>query len=412
LNDRRLDADVIVVGGGPAGSTTAGLLAERGWRVLLLERSRFPRGKPCGECLNPGAVAALGRLGVLDRVASSSAPIRGWDVHCGSGTTASGRFGPDVEDGLALPRSVLDEALLETARLRGVDIRERIRVMGVAPANRFGVVSAHAVEGNGRPAVFSSKLIVGADGLRSMVARSIGAVRRGPRLRKASITFHVRGSGPPDDRGRLHLSNLGTVGLAPLERGSSPDDASRLWNLTVVAPKSMARQVLVGPPEEVARKALLRVAPEWQSASARLEGAWGSGPFDWPGTATPARGVVLVGDAAGYFDPLTGQGIYRALRSAELAAVAVDSALREGGRQRSLLQYGRKVRGEFFAARQLQRCIDLVVASPRLRALLLGHLAKAPGVLDALVRVIGDARPSRSLADPAILRALVRLRRT
>jgi 2-polyprenyl-6-methoxyphenol hydroxylase-like FAD-dependent oxidoreductase len=221
----------------------------------------------------------------------------------------------------------------------------------------------------------------------------------------------VLGSGPPLDRGRLHLSDLGTVGLAPLERGGSRDDQTRLWNLTVVAPDAKARRILIGPREEVAREALRRVAPEWRRASVGVEAAWGSGPFDWPGTATPARGVVLVGDAAGYFDPLTGQGIYRALRSAELASAAVDTALRRDDPRYPLLRYGRRVRREFSTARRLQKCVELVVASPRLRPLLLGRLGKAPGVLDALVRVIGDARPSRSLADPAILKTLVGLPR-
>ena len=150
-------SDVLVVGGGPAGSTVARLLAGRGWSVRLIDRARFPRAKPCGECLNPGAIAALDRLGVLpDVLALAPAPLDGWAVGTGA-TLARGRF-PSACGGLALDRARLDHALLEAARAAGVEVVEGRKVAA------------------GDPVLRSASVVVGADGLRSVVARSTSGV--------------------------------------------------------------------------------------------------------------------------------------------------------------------------------------------------------------------------------------------
>src|SRR5690606_15879705 len=111
--------DVIVVGAGPAGSAAARLLAARGHAVLLLDRERFPRAKPCGDCLSAAVSPLLARLGLLDAVlAEKPARLRGWQVFAPSGVSFSGGFGPDPDDpsrattALAIPREMFDHVLL------------------------------------------------------------------------------------------------------------------------------------------------------------------------------------------------------------------------------------------------------------------------------------------------------------
>ena len=384
--------DVLVVGAGPAGSALAGLLAARGRTVRVVDRARFPRPKPCGECLNPGAVAALERLGLLDAVLElEPAVLRGWDVETDGGRTARGRFG-DGSWGMAVARERLDLRLVEVARARGAVVEEGVRVVGARAGSAGDPPAALVREPDGAEREARARVVVGADGLRSVVARAVDAVRRPPRLRKLSLTCRVEGEGPAADRGRLVLRDGLTVGLAPVQRGGGR------WNATVVVGSERDGRAVAADPEGFAAAALDGGLGPWPGGRRVVGGPWASGPFDWPMRRAAAPGVLLVGDAAGYYDPLTGQGIYRALLSAELAADAIDRALAAGRTfEDPFDSYARRLRRALAPGRRVQRVVEGVVSRPWLRRAVVGRLGTAGPSMDALVRVTGDAAPASSL---------------
>lgn len=384
-----LTIPVLVVGAGPAGSAVALRLARRGVDVAVLDRAVFPRAKPCGECVNPGAVQALRRLGVFDAVfRAAPAPVTGWRIRNTRGVEALGRYPRDATCGWGIRRWILDAVLLDEARRAGARIVEGERVVHVGRAASGRWVLDTVREGIRRS--WQAELLVGADGLRSTVARRCGLVARSPRLRKVSFTYRLRGRGPSRACGTLVVTGGQTIGLAPVH-ATEP-----LWNGTIVTTADGARAVRRDPAGAF-RLAFADGAFGWHAGSPELvAGPWASGPFDWPTRAATADGVVLLGDAAGYYDPLTGQGIYQALRSAEIAAPFVEAALGDHRRQTIVLGgYDRVLQRELRATRVLQRIIEAALAHRTSREVGIGALARLPAVAHHLIRRVGDAAPPR-----------------
>lgn len=386
--------DAIVVGGGPAGSATAARLASGGHRVLLLDRADFPRRKPCGECLNPAAVAELEALGALSALrAGSPEPLGGWRISVHGGASFRGRF-PSGTPGLAVRREVLDSLLLDHARTAGAEVRAGWRVEDVT--REEGVVVGVTGRGDGGEEELRARVVVGADGLRSVVVRRLDMLRRAPRLRKVALTAHLAGPLPFRGHGELRVFPGGCVGVAPLGEGVA--------NATVVVDAARAGELSADPGAFFDRtlESLGIRGPE------RVEEVLATGPFDWPTRAAVADGALLVGDAAGYYDPFTGQGIFRALKGARLAAGVLDRALRGGDTSRRALRaYDRAQRSAFGPGRALQRLIESVVSRPALLDAAAARLDRAPRAADALVRVAGDLWPVRRLLDPRVLAGLL-----
>src|SRR5687767_1787815 len=174
-------AQVVIVGGGPAGASTAFVLARAGIDVTVLDRARFPRDKPCSEYMSPQASRILDDLGILDRIErAGAARLGGMRVRAPNGTTFAGRYADAPgfrgfrDRGLALRRTVLDGLLLDRARELGATVQEGVRVTALRHAMDGRVDGLDVLDAKGRARCITASLVVGADGLPSIVSRRLG----------------------------------------------------------------------------------------------------------------------------------------------------------------------------------------------------------------------------------------------
>jgi flavin-dependent dehydrogenase len=389
------------VGGGPAGSVTALLLARSGHHVTLLEKHEFPRAKPCGDCLSPGANQILRRIGVWpDVMATKPALLNGWRLVAPNQRAFTATFAeiPRQQEisSLAIERARFDAVLLAHARNAGVRVLTGARVTDVLRA-RNGAVTGVSLQQAGEPLELHARLTVGADGLRSVIARRLHAHARPPRLRKVSFTLHFALESA-DELGVMRVAPGACLGIAPIVGGTG----LRTHNVTLVM--NQGEFAAHAGVDRIVAEGLARF--ELTSPQVRDADILTSGPFDWPVRRVSFAGAVLVGDAAGYYDPFTGQGIYQALAGAELLAVHADAALWAGQAPIELHAYAKAQQALSAASRKLQRMIEFVCARPWLANRVFAKLARESAVAHALVGVTGDLLPPGSLLSGRLLTRL------
>jgi geranylgeranyl reductase family protein len=378
-------AEVVVVGGSVAGAATALHLARAGVSVMVLERARFPREKVCGEGLMPHGVAELRKLGIGNQLEEWSRPFSGIAYHV-EGHTAVGRF-PASEPGLGVRRFGLDRILFEACAAEPrIRVRTGVKVRKVATNDREAVVETD----DGK---VLARALVGADGLMSQVRAQLGLARKSTEPPRFGARMHVR---LPKGRNERDVVDV-YIGRR-CEFYLTPTGAGEV-NVAILCGKQTSRTFGGGLADGLWR--LVEEHPalrEYLGGSERISDAKLTGPLRHVTSGVVVDRALLVGDAAGFVDAITGEGMSLALVSARLAAdTLVDALRRDALRATDLRRYERE-RTAF--AQDLVRLAELVVwwlGKPRLARWVVRNLARHPDTFERILAVNTGRQPLSSI---------------
>ena len=351
--------DVAIVGGGPAGSSCAAFCARGGLRTLVLEREKFPREKVCGDCLNPSCWPVLQRLSLAQRVRDlphSKLDSVEFIAIGGRNVIVDLPTGDDCE--LSVKRSLFDALLLKHARELGAHVREETTVTALAHDENWKIETAGGEN-------FSARILIGADGRNSTVARLCNLLPP-PARERVALQAHIA---LPQNFGRRVVLQFLPEGYS----GQAPVNETEL-NLC-----------LVGTPPTISR---LR--------------KWAEGHFEitanqsWrtitPLTRSPVpcahENVLFIGDAARVVEPFTGEGIYYAMQSGELAAIAISKIMRGEDQQATLREFAGACAEMYRGRLWINRLARMAVLWPRAGSLFVRAAQIQPAIMSLFTRKI------------------------
>jgi geranylgeranyl reductase family protein len=323
--------DVIIVGGGPAGSTLAWDLARRGITALLLDRARFPREKVCGDYVEPRGLRIMQKMGCLKTLEEASPlPISQSATFVNSRRTYSGKipfYGVRKDmpsHGYIIPREKLDSVLFERAAKVGAVTQGETTVTGVAVEKRGVVVETSQGK---HTATYKGRIVVGADGVNSIVARSVGLLTADPRYIAISQRAYAEGIDGDIGEAAFYFERdlfPGYGWMFPMRGG--------VVNLGVGVLSEASKRFALNIPQLLAEFIHKLKRSHFRCTQLRLCRPPIGGIVKTYGGAGPnyfARGL-LIGDAGSFVDPMTGEGITPAMESGILAGSVITKALTLG----------------------------------------------------------------------------------
>lgn len=417
----RDDADVIVVGAGPAGASTAHWCASAGLDVLLLDKASFPRDKICGDGLTPRAVAELARMGVDTRADD------GWIRNEGLRVVAGGRSWelawPELTTypgyGMARSRISLDHRLAQHAQASGAKLVERTRVAGALTDERTGRVvgvTAQPLDGRGRAdgptTTYRAPVVVAADGVSSRFATTLGLTRRDDRPMGTAVRTYFRtehaGGTTSRHADAFMESHLELWDGAPGESNLLPGygwifalgDGTANVGLGSVS-STPARQSATGHDYRALMAAWMRNAPaEWgftpENQVGPVRGA--ALPMGFNRSPMYSHGTLLVGDAAGMVSPFNGEGIAYALQAGRVAADAIAQArtrVTDDARERTLATYADRMRDDLGGYYTLGRWFVRLIEHPAVMRACVRYGLPRRVVMQFVLKLLSDCYEPR-----------------
>ena len=390
--------DILVIGGGPAGSTAAALLAERGRDVVLVEKSTHPRFH-IGESLLPRNTAILDRLGLRDQVAAMGVTKPGAEfVSDATGQQVRYAFADGLDkvftSSWQVPRAEFDELLFRAAAARGARVAENTRVTEVTFGGERAAVMCLGPDGT--PRHYAPRYVLDASGRDTLLAGKLGSKRANKRNNTAALFAHYRGvarrEGDLEGFISVHLVDDGWFWLIPL-----PDDVMSVGFVGNQA----AFKARHGGPQQMFQ-ARLNASP---SVSARMRGAEAisevisTGNFSYSARGCWGEGYALIGDAFAFIDPVFSSGVLLAMTGGEMGAEVADTWLDNPALGRA-------------KARRMERDLNRAMArigwliyrinTPALRALFMAPSNKLR-MRDGLVSLLaGNLRGSRDTLMPVL----------
>ena len=387
------------MGAGPAGTVAARQLAAAGARVRIVDRASFPRDKLCGDTLNPGCLAMLDRLdsSVASRIRGRALAITGMTVTGPGGAKVAADY-PSGLTGASLMRRDLDQWLLESAVAAGAQFDSGVTVNApVLVDDRLwhsrhprhpNVVRGVRATCGGREHEIRARVVIAADGRASRLATALALSRFAKSPQRWAYGAYFSQVDGLTAHGEMHIRADGYVGVAPLPEA--------IANVCVV--RSRARLTAGQEAERVVTQAIdadSGLADRFARAR-RISYVTVLGPLGVDSSAPGCPGLLLAGDAAGFVDPMTGDGLRFAIRGGELAARAALAELESGAPAFEQLRSWR-IR-EFSGKWRINRSLRALVESPRA----LWWAARAaqawPTPVTHLIGVAGDVALARNSA--------------
>jgi len=377
--------DVAIIGAGPAGSSLALRLARAGYGVTILERSKFPRTKVCGDYLCAGVKSGLKDLGVDEPVLADAHSIRSIELY---GFGAHVRLELPETDAASLPRAIFDDRLLALARRAGVQL---IRGVFLNADESGRTIRIRYRDEHGEERELSGHVIIGADGAWSTVAQRCGLVSGKRRAGRWAIGGHLRDQGASDTLS-MYVGTTGYYARNPLTASTA--------NSMLVLPQP-AR------PEDADAIVDKMTYGERRFEPENVERIVAIGPLRYRATRVIRGRVLLTGDAAELLDPFTGQGVSNAIALSVPACAAVCALLAGEPEERVAKNYARQWRSIVGPRRALTRLVEAVVRVGFLRNRALRSIQRNAFATQAILASVSGVAPARAAFAPRVLTELL-----